>query len=372
MSPVIAMAVLAALVGLSVLGSPAIAAEGRGGEEPRDFEALWHEAKRWAAETDAAPENCVFSLRFDPKTKRPRGGYSVTCEERYRSPFYPWPEASRAGVRFTADEVERYGRSIGLGSRRPGRPGPGSEDEPLEACGLVVGFTEDGRGAEAIECYRPQGNVVGQRANTEFVVTTPDERRVVSRLYERIAHVADRAVRRATSQPARPEAAGQPMLQIDGKVVGRAADHLMIRGRALPLPGVPPTERGVLMSEADIVVQYPSDEALRPGYYFGGEHCFVEKRETVNAHGLRRVEWVYGPCALEPDQYWVFEHYPPGQRTLSHGPYREYGQCDGDRKKLKAIRPGVVGGHCVTKSRAMFRMTRDGTIVVPKNAPPIE
>ncbi len=376
MAPAMTVSILAALVAVAApLGSSAMAGEGSAAGSPRGFDALWQEAQRWARESNAAPADCVFSLRFDAKTKQLRQGYSVTCEEPYRSPFYPWPEPSRPGVRFTAEDVERYGREAGPGSGRPGAV------EALDACDIVVGFTEDGRGAEAVECYRRVGNVLGQRANTEFFVKISDGRQVISRLYERIAHLGDPAMRKSRPQPPRPDAPSAPprdkdaakeaVVQVDGKVLGREANRLMIRGRALPLFGGSSADPGVVTRDANIVVQYPSDDALRPGYYFGGEHCFKEKRETVSAEGRRVAEWVYGPCALGPDQYWVFEDYPPGKRTMSYGPYREYGQCDSDRKKLKGTRPGV-GGHCFGRPKVIFRMTQDGTLVIPKDAPPID
>jgi len=357
---------------LLLLGLRATAAWSATGdvEEPRDFEPLWQEARRLAAETRAVADDCIVSLRFDPATRLLRSGHTVTCEEPYRSPFYPWPEESRPGVRFSAGDVERYARRIGIGTGRYGRRS-GAANDPLESCGLVVGFTDKGEGAAAIECYQPQGNVLGQRANTEIVVTTPDDRHVVSRLYERISHLVDDAVRQAVALPAIPDGAGEVMVQIDGKVVARDRDRLLIRGRALPSPGVPQTKPGVLMSDASIVVQHPSDDALRPGYYFAGDHCFKEVRQVAIGPDPGTVEWVYGPCPLGPDWYWVFEQHPLGERTVVHGPYGEYAACDGDRKSLKQTRSGV-GGHCVQKSKAVLRMRRDGTLVVPKNAPAID
>jgi hypothetical protein len=370
-----ALAMLAALVATS--GPMAWPARGAGADAP-DFDALWAIAKRWAAESNAAPEDCVFTLRFDGQTRRLRSGYSATCEEPYRSPFYPWPEPSKPGIRFSADDVERYGRDAGPGARASGRPG-GDPAAAIESCDLVVGFTPDGRSAEAVECYRRVGNVIGQRANTEFFVKAPDGRQVVSRLYERMGHLGDPAIRKkgTATQPAPTPVAkevagpGEAILQVDGKVVAREAERLKIRGRALPLFGGSSADPGVVTTDANIVVQYPSDDALRPGYYFGGEHCFKEKGDAVNAEGQRITEWIYGPCALGPDQYWVFETHPPGNRTLSFGPYRDYGQCDGDRKKAKANRMGVAG-HCLRRAKVLFRMTQDGTLVVPPNAPPID
>jgi len=205
------------------------------------------------------------------------------------------------------------------------------------------------------------------------------DRQVVSRLYERIGHLGDPAIRKKGAaakllpSPARREAAnaGEVILQVDGKVVGREAERLKVKGRALPVFGGSSTDAGVVTGDGNLVVQYPDDDALRPGYYFGGEHCFQEKRDVVTAEGQRVAEWVYGPCALGPDQYWAFETHPPGNRTLSFGPYRDYGQCDGDRRKAKASRTGVAG-HCLRRAKVLFRMTQDGTLVVPPNAPPVD
>ena len=83
-----------------------------------------------------------------------------------------------------------------------------------------------------------------------------------------------------------------------------------------------------------------------------------------------RATWVYGPCALGPEQYWVFEQYPPGRKTLVHGPYRDYGQCDRARKQVKGTID--VGGQCLRKAKAALRMTKDGTLAVPQGAPPLD
>src|SRR5262245_5502968 len=220
MSRLIAIA-LSIVAAMTLVASPARC--DLGGDPPRDFAAVWQEARGWARAPDAVAPEGVFTLRFDPKTRRAQPGRAVTRDEPYRSPFYPWPEPSRPGVRFTVDDVERYGREIGLGRRVSSRPGAPPVDEPLEACGLVVGFTENGQGAEAIECYQPQANVLGQRANTEFVVHTAGDRRFVSRLYERLAHISDHAVRK-TLAPPRPGSA-QEAVQIDGKIVERERDR---------------------------------------------------------------------------------------------------------------------------------------------------
>jgi hypothetical protein len=166
---------------------------------------------------------------------------------------------------------------------------------------------------------------------------------------------------------------GPSELQIEGKVIGRDGHRLMIRGKARPVFGGSSAAPGVVTSESDLVVEYPSDDALRPGYYFAGEHCFKDKREKVNSEGLAVTEWMYGPCALGRDQYWMFEQYPPGRKTLVHGPYAEYGQCEGDRRRTKTGKAiASVGGHCERKVKASFRMTNDGTLMVPKDAPPLD
>jgi hypothetical protein len=362
--PALTARAIAVALGLLALASPPRADEG--GDAPRDFAALWREAERWASETGAAAHECVFTFRFDPRTRRLRDGHAAACDEPYRSPFYPWPAPSRPGVRFTVDDVERHGGEIGRGSPRPALAAA-MADEPLEACGLVVGFTAEGQGAEAIECYRPQDNVLGQRANTQFVVGAPGGERVVSRLYERIAHLGDGLVREMYPPP-RPSAAAAAM-RIEGKVIGRKEHRLLIRGRALPSAPASASAPGVLRSEASIVVAYPSDDALRPGYYRGGVHCFADRRDVVSAQGRRTAEWVYGPCPLGPGHYWVFEHHPLGKRTLWHGPYGDYGACDAARRALRSTQLGV-GGHCLAKSGAMLRMRQDGSLVVPSDAPP--
>ncbi len=60
---------------------------------------MLEEARRWARETKAVPEDCVFDFRLDPKTDTVRDGHAVTCDEPYRSPFYPYPGPSRPGAR---------------------------------------------------------------------------------------------------------------------------------------------------------------------------------------------------------------------------------------------------------------------------------
>jgi len=342
---------------------------------PPDWKALWADAARWAEAARTTPESCVFSFRFDPRTRRIASGYALTCDEPFRSPFYPWPEPSRAGARWSVDEIERYHADHARANpARIGRPVGAPLAGPLEACGLVVGFTADGQGAAAIECYWPDGNVLGQRANTEVVVKTADGRQTSSRLYERMSHMPSPPPRSPVAgapAPAAPERTPDVRLQIDGAVLDRHAHDVEIRGRALPVPGGPAAGPGVLTSEAAIVVEYPSDDALRPGYYYGGEHCFKGTRERAGSRGGRETVWVYGPCPLGPDEYWAFEQHPPGERTISHGPYREYGECDRDRRTLMRTRAGV-GGQCAKKPKVAFRMTRDGTLQVPPGAPSVE
>jgi hypothetical protein len=356
----VSAAAFAIALSLLALASSTRTAEGADGR--RDFAALWDEARRWAGETHTVPHECVFIFRFEPGTRRLREGHAATCEEPYRSPFFPWPEPSRPAVRFTVDDVERHGREIGMASR-----GTAAAATPLESCDLVVGFTSDGQGAEAIECYQPHGNVPGQRANTQFVVLASSGRRLVSGLYERIAHLGDRAVRQMFEH--RPGGGAGAAVRIEGTVVGRTPHRLLVRGRALPSPGVSGAAPGVLTSDATIAVAYPSDSALRPGYYLGGQHCFEEQREVVSASGRRTVQWRYGPCPLGPDRYWIFEHHPMGQRTVWYGPYLEYGACDAERRQRRSSQLGVAG-HCVARSRAALRMRQDGSLVVPGDAPP--
>ena len=249
-----------------------------------DFDGLWDEAKRWAVETGTVPEDCVFDFRFDPKTNAPRDGRAVTCDEPYRSPFYPYPEPSRPGVRFTADDIRSYARDFEAVTRRPPRPGGTSDEALFETCRLIVGFSAAGRGAEAIECHWREGGVLGQRANSGYVVEKEGGRRVTSRLHDRIAHLKDRAMREIAERVARAGRTDGPSeLQIEGKVIGRDGHRLMIRGQARPVFGGSSAEPGVVTSESDLVVEYPSDDALRPGYYFAGEHCFKDKREKVNS-----------------------------------------------------------------------------------------
>ena len=168
-----------------------------------DFDGLWEEAKRWAVETGTVPEDCVFDFRFDPKTNAPRDGHAVTCDEPYRSPFYPYPEPSRPGVRFTADDIRSYARDFEAASGRPRRPGGMSDEALFETCGLIVGFSVTGFGAEGIECHWREGGVLGQRANSGYVVEKEGGRRVTSRLHDRIAHRRLRRVaRKRASYPA--------------------------------------------------------------------------------------------------------------------------------------------------------------------------
>lgn len=339
-----------------------------------DFDGLWDEAKRWAAETGTVPEDCVFDFRFDPKTNALRDGRAVTCDEPYRSPFYPYPEPSRPGVRFTKDDIRSYARAFETASRRPPRRGGPSDEALFETCRLIVGFSAAGRGAEAIECHWREDGVLGQRANSAYVVEKEGGRRVTSRLYDRIAHLRDRAMREIAARVARVgRTAGPSELQIEGKVIGRDAHRVMIRGQARPVFGGSSAEPGVVTSDSDLVVEYPSDDALRPGYYFAGAHCFKDKREKVDREGLVVTEWIYGPCALGSTQYWMFEQFPPGRKTLVHGPYAEYGQCERDRRRAKTGKAiASVGGHCERKAKASFRMTNDGTLMLPKDAPPLD
>ena len=338
-----------------------------------DFDVLWDEAKRWAVETGTVPEDCVFDFRFDPKTNAPRDGRAVTCDEPYRSPFYPYPEPSRPGVRFTADDIRSYARDFEAGSGRPRRPGGTSDEALFETCGLVVGFSATGHGAR-------RSSAIGARAVCSASGRTRDTswRRKVADASPRGCTIASSTSRTARCARSRSVLGGrthrQPSeLQIEGKVIGRDGHRLMIRGKARPVYGGSSAEPGVVTSESDLVVEYPSDDALRPGYYFAGEHYFKDKREKVNSAGLAVTEWTYGPCALSREQYWMFEQYPPGRKTLVHGPYAEYGQCERDRRRTKTGKAiASVGGHCERKAKVAFRMTNDGTLMVPKDAPPLD
>lgn len=363
----LALSVVASLIGVA-------AAEAQPARTAPDFAALWDEAKRAAQETNAVPEDCVIDFRIDPKTDTLREGHAIACDEPYRSPFYPYPAPSRPGVRLGAEDVRRYARDFAAASLLPGGMKVPPDDALFETCRIVIGFTREGRGAEGIECHWREGGVMGQRMNAGYLVERDDGRRVPSRLHNRITHLKDGAVGEIAERvAANTAAANLNELQVEGKVLRRDGDRLMLWGQARPMFGGSPSVPGVMTSDADLVVEFPSDDALRPGYYFAGEHCFKEQRERVAAGGTKTTEWVYGPCALGRDQYWVFEQYPPGRKTLTHGPYAEYAACDRDRKRAKIGR-GVshVGGHCEKKTKAVLRMTKDGTLVVPKDAPALD
>jgi hypothetical protein len=343
------------------------------------FDQLWEEARYWAGESNAAPEDCVFSFRFDPTTKRPRRGYAVTCDEPHRSPFYPWPAPSRPGVRFTSDDITAYARQFWTESGVPLRSRERNEEQLLQTCHLIVGFTTHAEGAEAIECHWRPGSVRGERANSGFLVETTDGRRVTSRLHTRIENLG-RAETKATlarihrmrsmSSTARQLGGRREVpVRVEGKVLARDTNRVMLRGQARPIPGEPPTTAGVVTTDVNIVVHHPSDAALRTTYYLGGTHCFREMGERTDAQGVKTPLWVYGPCPLAADQYWAFERHPPGRKTMLHGPYPDYGGCDRDRKGLRATALGVAG-HCIAKAKLAFRMTQDGTLVVPEGAPP--
>ena len=339
-----------------------------------DFDGLWTDAQRWAAEVGTAPEDCVFEMRLDPRTNAARNGRAVTCDEPYRSPFYPYPAPSRAGVRFTADDIRAYARVIEAESGRPWRPEEKSDAGLFETCGIVVGFTPAGVGAEAIECHWRDGGVLGQRANAGYLVERDGGGRIASRLHDRLAHLKDRAMRAIAARLARAgHTDGPSELQIEGRVVGRDGHRLMIRGQARPAFGGSRAEPGVVTQESDLVVEYPSDDALRPGYYFAGEHCFKGMREKVGAGGAAVTEWTYGPCALGRGQYWMFERHPPGRKSVMYGPYAEYAQCERDRRRTRTGRMiASVAGHCERRAKAVFRMTNDGSLVAPRDAPALD
>jgi hypothetical protein len=129
-----------------------------------------------------------------------------------------------------------------------------------------------------------------------------------------------------------------------------------------------PSDPGAVTTEAVLVVEYPDEDALRPGDHLGGEHCFKHTRDAVNAAGATVTGWVYGPCALRADQFWMFEQFPPGKKTVMHGPCAEYGNCERDRRRARTG-TAPVDGHCERKSKTAFRMRNDGTRVVPPGAP---
>jgi hypothetical protein len=339
---------------------------------PLDVGRLWDEAKRWAQEQGTVPEDCVFELRLDPKTNTPRDGRAVTCDEPYRSPFYPWPAPSRPGARFDARDIRAYAREMRAASPESSRGRPLTDDALFETCGLVVAFTAEGVAAEGIECHWRDGSVRGQRANAGFVVEAEGGRRVTSRLYDRLGHLRDRAVRDIAVRVAALEQRDTAVeVQIEGVVVRRDGHRVRLRGHARPVFGGSPNDPGVVTTEADLVVEYPDEDALRPGYYLGGEHCFKERRDTVSTAGATVSERVYGPCALGPDQFWMFEQFPPGRKTVMHGPYAEYGDCERDRRRMRTG-AAPVEGHCQRKPKTAFRMRNDGSLVVPPGAPSFE
>lgn len=337
-----------------------------------DFGALWVEAQRAAREMNAVPEDCVFDFRLDPKTDTLRDGHAITCDEPYRSPFYPYPAPSRPGARFGAADVRRYARDFAAASTRPGGQAVPGDDALFETCRIVIGFSPEGRGAEGIECHWREGGVLGQRMNAGYLVEREDGRRVASRLHGRLAHLKDGAMKAIAERVAQTVAAANAgELQIEGKVLRRDGDRLLLWGQARPMFGGSSAAPGVVTSDADVVVEFPSDDALRPGYYFAGEHCFKEKREKPGVAAA--TEWVYGPCALPRDQVWVFEQHPPGRKTLTHGPYADYGACDRDRRRAKIGKSiASVGGHCERRAKAALRLTNDGTLVTPRDAPPLD
>ncbi|PWU18449.1 MAG: hypothetical protein C5B48_14745 [Candidatus Rokuibacteriota bacterium] len=371
---------LAVMLGSDPTAPRVAALERHATETVPNFERLWVEAQAWAKQSNAAPEDCVFSFRFDPETKQVSAGYAAACDEPYRSPFYPWPAPSRPGARFTLEDIRSYTQDSWVESGMAARPGVSRDEQILDACGVVVGFTADGRGAEAIECYWIQGSVMGRRANTWFLVDAKNGR-VASRLEARLEHLGNhetkdilarlRHTRAMNSGQEGPDGKKDVIVRIVGKVISRELNRLSVWGRALPLVGHPPTELGVVTHDAHLVVTYPSDDALGPEYYLEGRHCFKERREKRSADGAATPEWVYGPCPLGPDQYWMFERYPPGRRTMSYGPYREYRDCDRERKQLASTLTAVAG-HCIRKTRVSFRMIKDGTLVMPPDAPSLE
>ena len=91
----------------------------------------------------------------------------------------------------------------------------------------------------------------------------------------------------------------------------------------------------------------------------------------MNAAGATVTESVYGPCTLGPDQYWMFQQFPSGRKTVVHGPYAEYGDCERDRRRARAG-AAPVDGQCERRSTTALRMRNDGSLVVPPGAPPFE
>src|SRR5262249_51529278 len=151
-----------------------------------------------------------------------------------------------------------------------------------------VGFNKDGQGAEAIECYWIQGSVMGRRANTGFYVETADGRRIASRLDDRIAHLGERETKGILARLQQRHVANtrsvsggndEVMVRVEGRVVSRGLNRLLVWGRALPLVGESQAALGVVTADSNLVVHYPSDDALGFDRYLEGKHCFKEKRE---------------------------------------------------------------------------------------------
>ena len=138
---------------------------------------------------------------------------------------------------------------------------------------------------------------------------------------------------------------GPSELQIEGKVIGRDGHRLMIRGKARPVFGGSSAEPGVVTSESDLVVEYPSDDALRPGYYFAGEHCFKDKRETVNSAGLAVTEWTVRSVRARQRAVLDVRAYPPAGRHWSTVRTRSTANAsgiDGRPRRARRLRPWAV------------------------------
>jgi hypothetical protein len=138
--------------------------------------------------------------------------------------------------------------------------------------------------------------------------------------------------------------------------------------------GASPGTFGVLYNDSNILVLHPSLDLLRvnPAYYQAGEHCFHEKRRTTNAYGAPVPLWVYGPCPLQKDTYWMFESYVPGGKATGYGPYADYVQCDMDRRNTAETIPGI-SQMCFMKHKDIFRsFKKDGSLRIPKEAPPLD
>jgi len=360
---------------------------------------LWEAARTWAEDTQKSVSDCAVQLRVDQRTLMFRSWY-VECTRPWENPYSelksstgvvdysddknkgdaapsskdepgkspdPEPDSSRpAATMFSLDDIRAFGRTLKLWSEAS--DASEGKESVWTDCWINVGFSKEGIAAETMECSlsKDETRMAVSRGSgsgwtvlpgsTKFSkVLLEDDRTekiwgcVGRGIYEFTwLHSTDgrtiepdwfvletmKAMRtgRAKETPAaRPN---EIPFTVTGEVVDREEHAVRLWGKALPPGNWNPL--GALYRDANILVLYPAQSALKGPIYIPSHYCFVGKQTGTNRFGAAIPVWVYGPCPLPAGTSWAFLSKASGEETVLHGPFKTYPACDSARAQSSA------------------------------------